>query len=259
VPEASLLGHGERIKMDKKNSSHQSTVTCFSCQHRSRSQWSSLTEEETRKLDKAKVCRRFGPGETVFHEGDPCQAIYCVMDGLVGIRKTDPDGNSVLLARMASTGDTLGYRPFLANEPHRGSAETLKPSTICTIDGIAVRDLLAHNPSLGLQFLERAAKDLGEAEEHYFQTVTLSVRARFVHLLLVLQEQYGKTAADGGLSIELPLSRGDLAAMIGTRPESMSRTIRKMEDDGVAIFSGRTVHVPKIDELLNELGADIHF
>jgi len=245
--------------MDKANSSHQGMVTCFNCQHRSRSQWSSLTQQETEQLDRAKVCRRFEPGETVFREGDPCRAVYCVMDGLVGVRKTDSEGNSVLLARMASTGDTLGYRPFLAKEPHRGTAEALKPSIICTIDGKTVQDLLYHNPSLGLQFLERAAKDLGEAEEHYFQTVTLSVRARFAHLLLVLNKQYGKTAAGGGLSIELPLSRGDLAAMIGTRPESMSRTIRKMEEDGIARFTGRTVHVPKIDELLNELGANIHF
>ncbi len=245
--------------MNTETTSQPARRTCFDCQYRERSQWSVLGTDEMERLDRAKVCRRFDPGEVVFHEGDLCNSVFCVMDGLVGIRKTDAEGNSVLLARMATAGDTLGYRPFLANEMHRGTAEALKPSTICTIEGKAVRELLSHNPSLGLQFLERAAKDLGEAEEHYFQTVTLSVRARFAHLLLVLNEQYGKTAADGGLSIELPLSRGDLAAMIGARPESMSRTIRKMEDDGIARFAGRTVHVPRIDELINELGPDIHF
>jgi CRP/FNR family transcriptional regulator len=245
--------------MNKETTSQPASVACFDCQYRERSQWSVLGADEMELLDRTKICRRFDPGEVIFHEGDPCTSIFCVMDGLVGIRKTDAEGNSVLLARMATAGDTLGYRPFLANEAHRGTAEPLKPSTICTIDGKAVHELLLHNPSLGLQFLERAVKDLGEAEEHYFQTVTLSVRARFAHLLLVLKEQYGKTAADGGLSIELPLSRGDLAAMIGARPESMSRTIRKMEDEGIAKFAGRTVHVPRIDQLINELGPGIHF
>ncbi len=244
--------------MNKGTAGRSAKVTCFDCQYRERSQWSVLGTDEMERLDRAKTCRRFDPGEIVFHEGDPCNSVFCVMDGLVAIRKTDAEGNSVLLARMATAGDTLGYRPFLAQEVHRGTAEVLKTSTICTIDGKAVRELLLHNPSLGLQFLEQAAKDLGEAEEHYFQTVTLSVRARFAHLLLVLKEQYGKTAADGGLAIELPLSRGDLAAMIGARPESMSRTIRKMEEDGIARFVGRTVHVPKIAGLLNELGPDTH-
>jgi DNA-binding Lrp family transcriptional regulator len=45
--------------------------------------------------------------------------------------------------------------------------------------------------------------------------------------------------------MELPLSRRDLASMIGTRHETLSRIISRLEEDGVARFSGRTVHVRK--------------
>jgi CRP/FNR family transcriptional regulator len=213
-----------------------------------------LTHAELRLLDSAKVCRAYRRGEIIFHEGDPCRGVYCVETGLVGIRKVDSEGNTALLERMGFPGATLGYRPYLAGEPHRGSAEALENSVICFVDGVTVKRLLEHNPGLGLQFLERTARALGEAEEAYFQSLTLTARTRFAHLLVVLKERYGTTAEDGSLTLELPMARRDLAAMIGARPESMSRIIRKLNDDGIARFSGRTVEVPSVRRLIDELG-----
>jgi CRP/FNR family transcriptional regulator len=65
-------------------------------------------------------------------------------------------------------------------------------------------------------------------------------------------DKYGEKNAEGPTKFELPLSRHDLAAMIGTTPESMSRTIKKMESDGVAKFTGRTVLIPEIESLVME-------
>ena len=115
-----------------------------------------------------------------------------------------------------------------------------------------VRTLLDHNPALGHRFLQRAVQDLGEAEDKFLESVTLTVRAHFAHFLLILKERYATYVEDGSVSLGLPLSRQELAAMIGIRPETMSRTIRQFEDAGIAHFSGRTVHVPKIESLLDE-------
>ena len=112
--------------------------------------------------------------------------------------------------------------------------------------------MIDKNPTLGHRFLSRAIKDLEEAEDKFMESVTLSVRARFAHLLLILKDRYATDVEDGSISLELPLSRQDLAAMIGIRPETMSRTIRQFEDDGIAHFSGRTVHVPRVASLLDE-------
>ena len=71
-----------------------------------------------------------------------------------------------------------------------------------------------------------ATQVLNTAEEMVLQSATLPVRARFAHLLLVLKDRYGVTGDNGELTLKLPLSRQDMAAMIGIRPESMSWTIR---------------------------------
>ncbi len=228
------------------------SVNCFTCQARGRTEWCVLTEEELALVDQGKVSRQYLPGEVIFHEGDECRGVHCIESGLVGIRKMDVGGNEVLL-RLSHPGDTMGYRSFLAGNDHNNSAEALEPSVICLVSGGTVRSLLEKNPTLGLRFLKHAARDLDEAEEKVLQSTTLPVRARFAHLLLVLKDRYGVASEDGTLDLELPLSRQDMAAMIGIRPESMSRAIRSFEEDNIAHFSSRRVHVARIEDLIREL------
>ncbi|MCH8237312.1 MAG: Crp/Fnr family transcriptional regulator [Proteobacteria bacterium] len=225
---------------------------CFTCQTRERTEWCVLDDDELQQVDVGKTCREYLPGEVAFHEGDSCRGVHCIESGLVGIRKTDANGNEILL-RLSYPGDTMGYRSFLAGDDHNNTAEALEPTVLCFISGNTVRTLLLNNPSLGLRFLRHAAEDLNAAEERVLQNTTLPVRARFAHLLLVLKDRYGVAGDNGELDIELPLSRQDMAAMIGIRPESMSRTIRSFQEDGVARFSGRRVHVPNITDLFDEL------
>ncbi len=225
---------------------------CFTCPNRERTEWCTLGDNELQRIVDANKIREFLPGEALFHQGDPCHGVYCIHSGMVGIRKVDIDGNSVLLD-LAHAGDTLGYRALLTGNEHQVGAEILKKGAVCFIHKGTVNGLIERNPALGHRFLGRAIKDLEEAEDKFLESVTLSVRARFAHLLLVLKDRYAKTAeGDKELVLELPLSRQDMAEMIGIRPETLSRTIRQFEEDGIAEFSGRTVSVPKISSLLDE-------
>lgn len=231
-------------------------ANCFTCQVRARTEWCVLDERELKLINEAKKSRAYGVGEVIFHEGDDCDGVFCIEAGMVGLRKSDVDGHSVLL-HLAHEGETVGYRAFLAGEPYTASAEVLEPSAVCFVPRAAVRQMLDHNPALGLRFLKHVAQDLKAADENILRNVTLSVRARFAHLLSVLFERYGVAGDDGELVLELPLSRQDLASMIGTTPESMSRTIKKLDADGVAVFNGRTVRVPNRHTLINEFEPDI--
>ncbi len=228
------------------------SVNCFTCQARGRTEWCVLTEEELALVNQGKVSRQYLRGDVIFHEGDECRGVHCIESGLVGIRKLDAAGKEVLL-RLSHPGDTMCYRSFLAGNDHNNSAEALEQSVICSVSGATVRSLLNKNPSLGLRFLKHAARDLDDAEEMVLQSTTLPVRARFAHLLLVLKDRYGVTGEDGALVLELPLSRQDMAAMIGIRPETLSRIIRSFEEDDIAHFSGRRVHVARIEDLIREL------
>lgn len=225
---------------------------CFTCQNRERSEWCQLSRDELGLLDRAKTCNTYKPGRVIFYQGNPCVGIYCVEEGTVALRKTDADGNTMIV-RLAMPGETLGYRAYFADEPYSCMAEARTTARICFIDRAALSKLLAMNPMLGHTFTQHIAKDLRRSEESRLRTTALSVRARLAHLLLALKERYAQVDSDGAIRIDLPLARQDIASMLGSRPETIARTIRSLEDDGVARFDRRHVVVDDLDCLLDEI------
>lgn len=235
------------------NDSPSASPDCFSCQNRARSEWCILSDEELGAFNKAKIVKNYPAGATIYYEGDPCIGIYDLESGVVAFRKYDLEGNATLIS-LAYPGRTLGYRSFLEGGNHVTSAETVKPSRVCFIESSVVRELIDNNPALSQRFLQRVVKDLGRATERYHQELTLSVRHRLLNLLLILNDRYGTGDESNKATIELPLSRQDLAALIGARPETLARTIQVLQKNNLAHFKGRHVSIPHLDDLLNELG-----
>ena len=115
--------------------------------------------------------------------------------------------------------------------------------------------MLERTPALGLAFLRRSTREVERAHEAIFRTAVLSNRQKLLHLLAGLAEQHGEPRADGGHALELPVSRRDLASMIGTRHETLSRIMGRLEDEGLAEFSGRRVQIPSLDALIASVEA----
>ncbi len=226
--------------------------TCAICHVGGRSDWHDLDNEALALLESRRQRRDYGSGEVVFAQGAHNDGVYCVSGGTVGIRRLDSNGNSVLL-ELAYPGDTIGYRSFLTEGAHKTSAEALGPTVLCHIDRTTVTALLAANPALGLRFLKRSIGALEYAHDTMFRQATLSNRHKLVHLLLVLIGRHGQRHANGSQSIELPVSRRDLASMVGTRHETISRIIGRLETEGVAHFSGRQVTIPNVEALAAEI------
>jgi CRP-like cAMP-binding protein len=218
------------------------------CHVGGRSDWHDLDQAASALLTGGRRRREYASGEIVFAQGDQSDGVHCVSGGTVGIRRLDENGNSVLL-ELAYPGDTIGYRSFLTGGEHKTCAEALGPSVICHIDRATTAALLAGNPALGLRFLRRSIGELEHAHDMMFRQATLSNRDKLVHLLLVLVGRHGHRNPDGSRSIDLPVSRRDLASMVGTRHETISRIIGRLELDGVAHFSGRQVTIPSVEAL----------
>ncbi len=231
---------------------------CFTCQWRERTEWCVLLDDDVRMLNERKTTCTYQPGQLIFNQGDSCTGVYCIVSGSIAIRKTDSHGNTVLV-RMRHGGETIGYRDFFASKMFTTSAEALAPCQVCFIARSSVRALLERNPALGLAFLRQVAGDLVRTEDSLLQSAALTTRTRLAHLLLTLKDRYATVIEDGSLMLKLPLSRQDIADMLGTRPETVARIIHGLEKDGVARFSGRTVVIPDLDLLLDEVEPDDSF
>ena len=227
-------------------------MSCFTCQSRDRSDWCTLTDDEMKVLSGHKVGNIYAAGQVIFYEGNACLGIHCIEDGSVALKKADAAGDPVVVG-LRGAGDTLGYLAYFSGRGYSSTAVALTDSRICFIDRAVVRTLLHRNPSLGLGFLKKMAGQVAEAERDRLRSMSLPLRARVAHLLLVLKDRSASVDASGSIVIELPLPRRDLAAMVGARPESLSRVLRDLEDAGVARFAPREAVIPDLDALLDEV------
>jgi CRP/FNR family transcriptional regulator len=222
---------------------------CHACIHFGATEWSGLCASKVAKLDDVRRVRHFLPGEPVYHEGDEATGLYCVSSGLVGVRKVDADGESMLL-RLVRPGEIFGYRSLITGTPHSVSAEALKDARVCQVPAVAVKRLIAEDAGLLMAFFNHLARDMTAAETKVMETVTASCRVRFLRLLVALG---GDGGGDRGVvHLELPVSRQDIASLIGVRSETMSRVIRSIEDEGLARFKGRHVDIPDAHRLSAE-------
>lgn len=227
-------------------------TSCLACEGRATTEWCDLPDDELRLISQSKVTNLYRPGQVIFYQGQPCLGLHCIESGTVALRKTDAAGGSVI-ARLFHDGQTLGYLAYFAGRPYTGTAEAVTPCRICFIDKAVVRALLSRHPSVAQRFLGRIADNLSEAEDNRLSVSTLPLRARLAELLLSVRDRFGTAASDGTISLTLPLARRDIAAMLGARPETLSRAIRELTDAGIAVFEGREVRIPDLDALIDEV------
>jgi CRP/FNR family transcriptional regulator len=225
---------------------------CRRCPIARTAEWKSLSSQELERLNAARIVFNFRPGQVIYRHGDLCRGIYCISSGTVALRKVNVQGRSVVV-RLAHRGETLGYSDYFGQGEYSVNAEALEASQLCFLERKAVHHLLEQNPNLGLGFLAHLARDLKMVEESILQNRSYPVRVRLAHLLLALKDRYASEQHNGSCTLSLPMTRQDLAAVLGTRPETIARTVNAMRGDSVAFFSGRTVRIPSLKTLIHEL------
>lgn len=230
-------------------------MSCAYCRtdHSDKSaEWSHAEPEYRRLFTNCGHSRRYGPGETLFLQGDGNRGVYYLESGLVALRRSDENGNSALVC-LNHPDDLIGYPAFLSQKEHRNTAEVLTPSKIYFIDASRLRWMLNSDPNLKESFLERALLDLDRAEANCAALLTADLRCRLFHLLLTFSKSYGTQLSDGSPGVELPVQRKDLAALLGAKPESISRLIRMLDQEGLVRFKGRLVAISSLNRLAAEV------
>jgi CRP-like cAMP-binding protein len=227
-----------------------SELRCATCPVRHTTEWADLTNEEADILDKGKVDRSYLPGDVIYNQGDMSDGLYAAHSGMVGLRRYESDGSSLLL-HLVRNGTVFGYRSYLSKTEHGVTAEVLMPGKICFIQSRTVQVLLQQNPNVGLGFLEHSLANMKDMEAKYVRAAVLPVKSRVLHFLLTLNERYGSKTESGEHILDIPLSRRDLASAVGTTPETLSRTLRLIEEDGLVVFHGKQIRIPDLQPILD--------
>lgn len=213
---------------------------CGDCPSGPLSDWSRSAPLEALELAGIVVRKNFASGECIFRIGTFSQALYCLGSGLAGLRMLHPEGTSVLVD-IVGPGDLLGTRAFLRNGRHRTSAEALTPVRLCKLPRSDAQRLVDTHPQLHRRLVQRCLDALDASQQAMLNAAALSNRDRLLHLLKRLIEHCRKAGLSDHSRSRLPLSREDIAGMLGVRQETLSRLLGRLKEDGLIEVSGRHI------------------
>ena len=216
-------------------------LDCDACSSRLLGVLCNLESEGIGECNEHKTTNYYKKGQVIFYEGNQAYGLYCVFSGRVKLYKTGVDGRQQIV-RITGPGDLLGYRSLFADEPYSATAEALEDATICCIDKNAFFPLLNKNPDLSLSVIKKLSMELRHAEELATSIAQRSVRERMAELLLMLKGAYGKPGKKG-ITIDLQLSREELAEMIGITQETAIRLLSEFKKDGIIEVQERNITI----------------
>jgi len=193
------------------------------------------------------VTHVFRRGQYIFHAGTPAQSMHVIRSGRVKIVGSCRNGEELVL-RLLGCGEIIGYRPVLAGERYNASAEVIEETSVCIFPAAAVREALRADPRLALELLAKLARELRLSEELMMELVHRPVRQRAARMLLGLMDQ-SQPDGTAGVITGRDLQRKDMARMIGTTPETLSRVLRDFARRGLIALTRDTLRVRDTSQL----------
>ncbi|MDJ0780461.1 MAG: Crp/Fnr family transcriptional regulator [Desulfosarcinaceae bacterium] len=197
-----------------------------------------LAEADVKQVRQIATDRFYGRGETIFLEGDPGDGFYIVAAGKVKIFKVSLEGKEQIL-HIYGPGNPFGEVPVFSGDNFPANAVTLVKSHLLFFARSAFVTLITANPSLCMNMLAVLSMRLREFTVQIENLSLKEVPGRLASYLLYLSEEQ---SAPGG-TIHLPISKGQLASLLGTIPETLSRILAKLSGQEMIGVRGNEIEI----------------
>ena len=185
-------------------------------------------------------------GEVLFLEGEKVTGIYFVYAGKVKVHKKW--GDKELIVRFANQGAIVGHRGLGNTTVYPVSATAIEPVTVCFIDLDFFLTTLKVNHEFTFQLMMFFAEELQLSERKMRNLAHMSVKGRVAQALISLSERFGVTN-DG--SIDIVLSRQDLASFAGTTYETVFRIMNELTQENILTVSGKSIYITDSAKLVS--------
>ncbi len=205
--------------------------------------FSGLSQDQLISIRRIAKDKFYGKGKSIFLEGDPCNGFYIVADGRVKIYKVSFEGKEHIF-HIYGPGDPFGEVPVFSGQNFPANAQTLLKSHLLFFPKNAFVDLIAGNPSLSMNMLGVLSRRLRQFTVQIENLSLKEVPGRLASYLLYLADEQGTDDI-----VTLTISKGQLASLLGTIPETLSRIFYKMSSQNLIEVSSRTIKLLSITGL----------
>lgn len=202
------------------------------------------------QLDVAGVARplQVARGESIYSAGDDVSQLMVVHTGRIKISRISAEGQEQII-RVLEPGDFVGESAFLNGGRPDHFATALETGSMCVFRHEDLGQLIGQHPSIGLRMLQGVSRRLDATEERLAAVTSVEVGGRLARYLVDLP---AKRSGRDTTRVRLPLAKKDIASLLDTTPESLSRQLRRLQDAGVIELEGaRGIRIVDIDRLLH--------
>jgi len=214
---------------------------CATCKLRCDSFFCALSPESRRDLDEMKHTSSYPEGALVFVEGQSARGVYVLCQGRAKLMATSRDGRTLIL-KIAEPGDILGLHAVISGKVHELTVETLQPSQLAFIAREDFLKFLKTHGDACLHAAQHLSRDCHSAYES-MRSIGLShsVTEKLARFLLRWSAN-GKTM-DGQTRVKITFTHEEIAQLIGSSRETVTRTLAEFKRRHVAEVHGSTLLV----------------
>jgi len=192
---------------------------------------SSLSPEEAARLAPELVLRTYKAREFIAVEDEPCRGFFQLLEGRARLFRTGPEGREQIM-RLLFPGDTFGEVPVFDGGGNPATVEALEECRVLLVPAATFRRVIETHPRVALDLLAHFAKRLRSFTELVEQISLQTVQQRVARYLYTTAREEGVRTPEG-IVIQRTITQQDLASLVGSVREVVSRTLRLMEEDGL--------------------------
>lgn len=211
--------------------------------------FSTLTDGEFNALAHIFVSRSYRRNQIIFLEEQTGDYMYLVLSGKVKVAKSAPGGKETIIA-IHKAGDFFGEMSLLDGKTSPATVSAMEDSRIISVSGADFHKYLLHNEKVMLEIIHVLCARLREV----WQTQSQSHRtadSRIRMGLYDLAEKHGVRDSHGTI-IDLKITHQELAEMVGTSRETVTRAMARLRDEGLVEVSGRRITLLDPQRLLGD-------
>lgn len=183
--------------------------------------------------------------QIIYVEEDEPNHVYYLKKGQVKTYKRFKDGRE-LSSALYQSGDFFGYESLFTERTYEDNAATLADCELILIPKSAFTDYLYQHQPLSAAFIRLLSGSVRDKENQMLQLAYFSVRKRVADALIQVAEKFSTIEND---SSTIKISRDDLAAMVGTASETVSRMLADFKEEKLIEKSGNAIKITAVSRL----------
>ena len=191
--------------------------------------------------------RRVAKGEILFHEGEPGDHLYVILDGKVKLGRASADGRESLMA-ILGPGEMFGELSLFDPGPRAATATALTEAQVYRLGNAELMPWLATRPEVAAALLQALARRLRRTNEAMADLVFSDVPGRVAKALMDLGEKFGTMTANG-LQVTHDMTQEELAQLVGASRETVNKALADFAQRGWIQLESRQVLILDVDRL----------